>query len=159
MLRLDWNLLFTIINVIVFYLCMKKFLFGPVLAVMDKRQARIDEQLKQADQTGQQARAMKQEFETALASARTQVDDIIARGQISAKEEAAKLLERTEQEAARLLRDARATIDAERLKAVRELEAEVAELALTAAGKMVTGPQQYDLFVQETEAENESDLG
>ena len=34
MLRVDINLVFTIINLLVLYLLMKKFLFGPVVAVM-----------------------------------------------------------------------------------------------------------------------------
>ena len=36
MLRVDINLVFTIINLLVLYLLMKKFLFGPVVAVMER---------------------------------------------------------------------------------------------------------------------------
>lgn len=44
MIKIDINLVFTIINLIVLYLLMKKFLFGPIIAVMEKRKAMIDEQ-------------------------------------------------------------------------------------------------------------------
>ena len=48
MLRVDINLVFTIINLLVLYLLMKKFLFGPVVAVMEKRKAMIEEQFANA---------------------------------------------------------------------------------------------------------------
>lgn len=44
MIKIDINLVFTIINLIVLYLLMKKFLFGPIIGVMEKRKAMIDEQ-------------------------------------------------------------------------------------------------------------------
>jgi len=35
-IKIDINLVFTIINLIVLYLLMKKFLFGPIIAVREK---------------------------------------------------------------------------------------------------------------------------
>ena len=37
MLRLDINLVFTIINLLILFLLLKKFLFGPVVSVMEQR--------------------------------------------------------------------------------------------------------------------------
>ena len=42
MLRLDWNLLFNIINLIILYALMKRFLFKPVNAILEKRQQEAD---------------------------------------------------------------------------------------------------------------------
>ncbi|MBQ8078050.1 MAG: ATP synthase F0 subunit B, partial [Eubacterium sp.] len=44
MLKFDWNILFTFVNLIVFYLLMKKFLFGRIKKVMDERKALIQKQ-------------------------------------------------------------------------------------------------------------------
>ena len=44
MLRLDWNILFNIINLIILYLLMKRFLFKPVNAILEKRQQAADAQ-------------------------------------------------------------------------------------------------------------------
>ena len=38
MLRLDWNLLFTVINLLILYFLMKRFLFKPVNEILEKRQ-------------------------------------------------------------------------------------------------------------------------
>ena len=37
LLRIDWNVVFTIINLIVLYLGLRKFLIGPVTNVMEQR--------------------------------------------------------------------------------------------------------------------------
>ena len=50
MLSLDWNLLFTVINLVIFYILMKKFVWNKVLGAMDKRQSKIDQQFKDADE-------------------------------------------------------------------------------------------------------------
>ena len=49
MLRLDWNILFNIINLIILYLLMKRFLFKPVNAILEKRQQAADAQFAEAD--------------------------------------------------------------------------------------------------------------
>ena len=53
MLSLDWNLLFTVINLVIFYILMKKFVWNKVLGAMDKRQSKIDQQFKDADEEPQ----------------------------------------------------------------------------------------------------------
>ena len=44
MLRLDWNLLFTVINLLLLFVLMKMFLFKPVQKILDERQAEADRQ-------------------------------------------------------------------------------------------------------------------
>ena len=46
MIKIDINLVFTIINLLVLYLLMKKFLFGPIINVMDQRKAMITSSLQ-----------------------------------------------------------------------------------------------------------------
>ena len=63
MLRVDINLVFTIINLLVLYLLMKKFLFGPVVAVMEKRKAMIEEQFANAAAAEKNANELKSQYE------------------------------------------------------------------------------------------------
>ena len=69
MLSLDWNLLFTVINLVIFYILMKKFVWNKVLGAMDKRQSKIDQQFKDADEDRRAAGALKTEYEGRLAGA------------------------------------------------------------------------------------------
>ena len=63
LLRIDWNVVFTIINLIVLYLLLKKFLIGPVTGIMQKRKEMIDGQLADADNRRKQAGELKQQYE------------------------------------------------------------------------------------------------
>ena len=51
MIEININLVFTIINLIVLYLLMKKFLFAPILNVMEQRKNMIDQQFASAKET------------------------------------------------------------------------------------------------------------
>ncbi|MFR8543945.1 MAG: ATP synthase F0 subunit B [[Clostridium] scindens] len=50
MLRLDFNLVLEMINLVVLFLILRKFLFRPVMNIMEKRKAMIAEGLKNADE-------------------------------------------------------------------------------------------------------------
>ena len=58
MLRIDLNLVWTIINVIILYLLLKKFLIKPVTAIMDKREQMVKQGLEGARAQESQAEEM-----------------------------------------------------------------------------------------------------
>ena len=70
MIKIDINLVFTIINLLVLYLLMKKFLFGPIINVMDQRKAMIDQQFAEAKERQDNAKALQEQYEGALKSAK-----------------------------------------------------------------------------------------
>jgi len=55
MLKLDINLLFTVINLVVWYLLIKKFLFKPVNNIISKREEAIADRYREAEQEKVQA--------------------------------------------------------------------------------------------------------
>ena len=111
LLRIDWNVLFTIINLIVLYLLLKKFLIGPVTGIMQKRKEMIEGQLADADDKRKQAGELKQQYEDMLKGAHEESDKIIE--------------------------NAQKTIELEREKTVQDLQSQIADLALVAAGKVI----------------------
>ena len=65
-IQFNVSLLFTIINLIVFYLLLKKFLFKPVMGIMEKREKMIADGLKNASDSQEEAARLKAEYEKAL---------------------------------------------------------------------------------------------
>lgn len=49
-LKLDWGIIWPIVNIVVFYLLLRKFLFGPVSEIMEKRKKMISSDLNEAAQ-------------------------------------------------------------------------------------------------------------
>ena len=95
MLSLGWGLIWTIINLIVLYLLLKKFLIGPLLGIMEKRKTLIAQQLENARTTEGKANELKGQYEMAISGAKSESAQIIE----EAKADARTLTERTVREA------------------------------------------------------------
>ena len=145
MLRLDINLVFTVINLLVLYFFMRKFLFGRVNKILEERKALIEKQFADAKTAQDAADGMKTEYEGKLAAAQGEGEEIIARAKAEAKEQSEKLLAATEE-----------TMAVERANALRDMKSEIATLVIDAAAKAVgdrnTEQQDrmlYDKFIAE----------
>ena len=63
MLKLDvWNIVFTIINLLVLYFIFKKFLFKPVLNVIKEREDKINGQFEEAKKANEDAERRRRLF-------------------------------------------------------------------------------------------------
>jgi F-type H+-transporting ATPase subunit b len=114
-----------------------KFAWGPIMAGLDKREERIAEHIAAAERSHEDAKRMLADYERKLASSADEVRAII--------DEARRDAEHTQQE---ILAKARADAQAERDRALREIETakdqalkelgeRTADLAVELAGKIV----------------------
>lgn len=137
MLRLDWNLVLTIVNLIILYLLMKKFLFGPVVAIMDQRQADIDQQFTNADKAQEEAAGLKSQLESKLKSSREESVRMIEQARADAKNEYDRIVSEAREEAEKQFEKARDNLEIERGRMKREAEADLAALVMTATAKII----------------------
>ena len=137
MLKFDWNLLWTVINLILFFLLMKKFLFKPIKTVMEKRQAMIDEQFRNAETANAEAEEKLADYTSKIANAEDEKKQIISDARQSARAEYDKIIDRAEQDSQKMKADAQKQIEEERESSVRAAKAEIASLAAEAASKLV----------------------
>lgn len=164
MIKIDINLVFTIINLLVLYLLMKKFLFGPIIKVMDVRKAMIDQQFAGAKEQEDQAKALKEQYEGALKSAREESFQIMEQARKEAKAQADKTVEDTQAKVSAMLAKAQEDINTERENDMRQMKDDVASLAMEAAGKIIgknSGADQdlslYDQFIEKAGDPDDSD--
>jgi F-type H+-transporting ATPase subunit b len=134
---------------------MKKFLFGPIIKVMDVRKAMIDQQFAGAKEQEDQAKALKEQYEGALKSAREESFQIMEQARKEAKAQADKTVEDTQAKVSAMLAKAQEDINTERENAMRQMKDDVASLAMEAAGKIIgknSGADQdlslYDQFIE-----------
>lgn len=132
-----WTAAFTLANTIALFLVMKKFLFKPVLKVIEDRQQEIDEMYSDADQASQNAKAMesayRQKLEDAAQTGERLVKEATARGQARQEE----ILRQANREADAIRAKAEADIAREKKKALNDAKNELADLAVDIAGKVV----------------------
>ena len=84
-LQLNWGILWPIINIIVFYLLLRKFLFGPVSEIMEKRKEMISKDLMDAKAAKDEATEMKSEYEESLKAAKDEAGKIVSDARERAK--------------------------------------------------------------------------
>ena len=152
MLRLDINLLFTVINLLVLYFFAKKFLFGRVNQILEERKALIEKKFADAKTAQDTADGMKTEYEGKLAAAAGEGKEIIARAENEARLQSEKMLAAAETELEQKRRRAEETMAVERANALREIATLVIDAAAKAVGDRNTEEQDkllYDQFIAE----------
>ena len=92
MIKVDLSLLWTIINLVVFYLLLKKFLFKPVMGIMEKREQMIADGLKNASDRQEEAETLKKEYESALSGAKEESVKIVENARVEAKRQSDEIL-------------------------------------------------------------------
>ena len=165
MIKIDINLVFTIINLLVLYLLMKKFLFGPIINVMDQRKAMIDQQFAEAKERQDNAKALQEQYEGALKSAKEESYQIMEQARERSEGTGRQTLsEETEARVDAMLAKAQEDIRMERENAMRQMKGDVASLAMEAAAKIIgknSGADQdlslYDQFIEEAGDPDDSD--
>lgn len=137
LLTLNWNLLFSLITVVVLILILKKFFFEKVHNFMMQRQKEIEDSLQEAKDKNLEAEALKAEYQEQLSKASEEGAAIINQAKAEAREEAEKLIVDAHKEATKILEENEAAIEQRKQDAKKELENEVSELAILAAQKIL----------------------
>lgn len=165
MLRIDINLVWIIINVLILYFLLKKFLIKPLDNILAKRQEVVDSMLNNASAKESEAMQLKEKYETQMAAVQSESDKMVEQAKKDAGFERDRILDQANAQAKDILVKARETVTLEREKAMREMETEVAGLALTAAQKIL-GEQSgeksdrklYDQFLDKAGDNDDTDL-
>lgn len=137
MLKLDINMVFNIINILVLYLLMKKFLFGPINKIMEQRKNSIEDSFAKAENKNNEALELKKQYEDHLANAEERAAVIVKEAKEKALAEHDKQLQQTKDEIARMMEEANKSIELERKKAMQEIQSEIVQIALAAASKVI----------------------
>ena len=137
MLTFNSGLLWTFVNLIVFFLILKKLLFQPVMGMIEKREQVISGQIEDAEQKNTQAGLLKEKYEAELKNANQEAAMIVKTAKERGKEEYEKILRDAGAEASKIIADASKTIETEREKAVQGIQNEIAQVAIAAASKVI----------------------
>lgn len=157
MLKFDFNILWTIINLILYFLLIRFFLFKPIKKTIDKRNELIQKQFKDAEDANAAAEAKMADYESRIADVETEAEQIISDAKDSAKAEYGKIIDRAENDAKQLKAEAKKQIEAETESARKAAKEEIASLAMQAAEKVVganisdqTNSDIFDEFLSES---------
>ncbi|MDQ6747368.1 MAG: F0F1 ATP synthase subunit B [Candidatus Dormibacteraeota bacterium] len=132
-LSLAW---YAILFFAVFYL-LRRFAFGPVTAMIDKRQADINRALDEAQEAVAAVKRSRERSEEILAEASAHAQEIVRRAERAASEMHEDARREAKVQADAIVAKARTEIERERHAAIAEIRHQVVDLALVAAGTVL----------------------
>lgn len=138
---LDFQLstvIFTVLNLLILYVVLKKLLFGRVNRILEERAALVEKELSSVERQKAQAEELRKEYEDQLSQAHAQAAKIVDQAKVRGEQEYQALLEQAQEDTRRMQEQAQAKNRADREKLMRSARQEVAQLAVLAAAK-VTG--------------------
>jgi len=150
------DLLWAIVNFTILLAILYKFLYGPVLKMMESRTNEINNNINQAETVRSEAESLRAKMAADLTNARKEAQEIINTAGKAAEEMKNEIIAQARESALVVSTKAQEEIQREKEQALADIRNEVANLAILAAGKVLGDTmsveqhrQQVDKFIQE----------
>ena len=155
-LGINWVLLVAqLVNVGLLVWLLTRFLYQPVLNMLNQRTERIQNSLRDADQVKTQLARAQQDYEAELSRGRQEAAGIVAQANERAKTQEAEILTQARVEADRIRAEARTQALQERDQLLRDVKGHVAMLVTATAEKVIGAELQtnHDRLIDESLAQ------
>jgi F-type H+-transporting ATPase subunit b len=137
----DVNLVLTVATVIVFALfawVLGKFGWGPLLRMIDEREASIRDAVDGSQKANAEAQQLLEQHRQLLRDAGREREEILRKTLGEAEQLKADLSTRARAESEQIVARAREQVEREKAQAIREIRSQVADIAIEAASRIVT---------------------
>ena len=138
MLTLNLNLLYTVVNILVLFLLLRKFLYKPVMNVIAQRQKQIDDAIAAAETSKQDAAAALTSAEDKLRNVDAEAAARRTAYEQQAEKDKQQLLADAQKQADAILAEGKAAAEAERQHKLREADAQTTALARAMCEKLLS---------------------
>ena len=132
-----WTALFTLLNTLTIFFVAKKFLFKPVMKIIQDRQQEIADMYEQADRSKEEAAQLCAAYEEKLSEATQTGDRLVKEAMVRGQNREEEILRQANAEADAIRQKAAADIEREKKKALNDAKDEISSLAMAIAGKVV----------------------
>lgn len=137
-MHIDYHdLLWAIINFAVLLAILYKFLYGPLLKMMESRENEINNNLSQAEEMRVDAEAARVQLQEALDNARKEAQEMLNSAIKVGEETKNQIISEAKDASQKLTEKAQEEIQREKEQALADIRDEVANLAVLAAGKII----------------------
>lgn len=137
-LGIDWKLLIAqIVNFAILFFLLKKFLFRPILGLLEKRREKIEKSLKDVERIEKELATIREKREEILKTANQKAEEILREAKEIVESQKINILADTKKQTEKMLEEARASIEKEKDRLVDEAREDLAELVLLATEKVL----------------------
>jgi len=128
----------TAVTFVVLLFVMRKYAWGPLIGAIDAREQSIRDSFEQAAKDRDEAEKLIEEHRALIADARRERASAVEAGKRDAEKVRAQMLDEAKKQRDQVLADTQSQIDASVRTAQDELRATAVDLAVQAAGKLLT---------------------
>ena len=132
-----WQVLVSLLNLVILFLILKKFLYKPVKNVLKSRQETIDKKYDEASDYLSEAEKTKNELEEKLSKAEETADEIINEATEVAQRRKEKIVKEAHDEADIIIRQAKNEAELEKKKAESEIKEQIIDVSLALSEKLI----------------------
>lgn len=130
-------LIVQILNFAILFLVLKKWVYTPILGLLEKRRETIAQGLEQARIAAEARANAEKEAEKIILEAQTNANEIIREATERAEVAAREIRTSTEAEAAKFRENAKADVEKEKERLLLDVRPQVVTLAISAAQKLI----------------------
>jgi len=138
MLTLNLNLLYTVVNVLILFLLLRKFLYKPVMGIIAQRQKQVDDALNAAETSKKEAAAAMNAAQDKLRNVDTEAAARRKAYEQQAETAKQQLLAEAQKQADAIVAEGKAAAEAERQHKLREADAQTTALARAMCEKLLS---------------------
>jgi F-type H+-transporting ATPase subunit b len=132
------ELLVSLVSFAVLFVVLWKFALPPITKMLDERAEKIKDSLEKAEDTRVQAERLLEEYKVQLAEARQESNRVIEQGRKIAETMKDEIVAKANEERESMLTRAREEIQGEKRTAMAELQAQVADLSVAVANRLIS---------------------
>ena len=134
---LTYELFFTLANVLILFLILRKILFKKIIDVMDARDADIKNNIEAGQKAKEEGMKFKSEYETRIQDARDEGQMIVDFARKRAEEKSDTIISEAKKEAEYIKQKTNNEIAKEKEQAFNNIKSEISEIAVLAASKVI----------------------
>ena len=132
-----WQILASLLNLVLLFLIVKYFFYKPVKKMLEARRATIDGQYEAADNAKKEALARKAEYEDRLAGARSEADGIIKKAVDTAALREREMMDEAQKKAYGIVKRAEEDAVLEKKKAEEDIRRYIVEVSTLVSEKVL----------------------
>ncbi len=125
------------VNFAILLYVLHRFVYTPIVRMLNERTERIEKGLAQADEAQKRLDAVTQKEKEILTEAKREARDIVAAAQKRANDNRTQLVAAAQEETARMVAEARAQIEQQKAHIAEDVKKDMAALVVAAVEKVV----------------------
>lgn len=137
MVNVNATFIAQILNFLFLVFILAKFVYKPLMRMMEERKNKIAGDLENAEKAKEEAEGIKAEYAAKLAVARQEAQEIVENARKTAQAAHDKIMAETKAEQEQAIASAKEAIAREKQQALGEIRGQVINLSLIAASKIV----------------------